>query len=119
MKMKKNKLKGLLFSSLFLLFSIAANISFAQCSFNTVDESGNPVTVSVSCDFPVRMDTGNPEADDATYSEALSTWIPANLSSSDLWNPRAYFEITQADFDTMSSERQTAISSNGFYHIIP
>ena len=105
---------------LFLILGL--NIANAQCSIVGTNTNNISVTISISCDFPVLVDTGNQEVDAANYAIEKEAWIEnhqqdydAIISLSD-----AHFEIHQSDLAAMTAGKQTAILANpGQYHIIP
>lgn len=115
------KLFSTSFSILFLLLLNISNAN-AQCSIVGVNSGGSTVTINISCDFPVFIDTGNPEADDANYAVQKEAWIANHPEDYDalIGLTDSYYQIHQSDLDAMSSAKQTAILANTVkYHVIP
>jgi hypothetical protein len=109
--MNKTKLYRTISILTFVLFLALGKTSFGQCSLKFTDSEGNPATVAISCDFPIYIDTGNPETDLETYTMTKAAWIIDNASAYNTMTTAGehYFEIHQTDFNAMSSERQAAI----------
>ena len=65
-----------------ILFLLMLNITNAkaQCSIVGVNSGGSTVTINIFCDFPVLIDTGNPEADDANYANEKEAWITNHVN---------------------------------------
>lgn len=107
---------------IFLLLILNVTNAKAQCSIVGVNSGGSTVTVNISCDFPVFIDTGNPEADDANYAAQKESWI---ANHSDDYNALlgltdSFYQIHQSDLDEMPVSKQTAILANTVkYHVIP
>jgi hypothetical protein len=119
--MNKIKLYRTISVLAFLLFLIVGKTSFGQCTLKYTNSEGNPSDYTISCDFPVFIDTGNPETDLETYTYAKAAWI---IDNSDAYNTMTsagehHIEIHQADFDAMSSQRQSAIQQRpDLYQIV-
>ena len=119
--MRKN-LTFLLTSLAFFIF-LNANMTSAQaqCSVTGINSEGASVTIAISCDFPVFINTGNDAVDNANYKSQKDAWIAAHpddyaafISLSDM-----YFEIAEDDFNAMPEERREAIAAKPeLYHII-
>lgn len=109
------------FSILFLLILNITNAN-AQCSIVGINSGGTTITISISCDFPVFINTGNAQADDEVYTSEKNTWIANHLEDYNAINSLSdsYFEIHQDDLNAMTSAKKTAILENpDRYHIIP
>lgn len=94
----------------------------AQCSIVGVNSGGTTVTINISCDFPVFINTGNAEADDADYAVQKEAWITNHPEDYDalLGLTDSFFQIHQSDLDAMPSAKQAAILENTVkYHVIP
>ncbi len=115
--MKKHAISLILF-----LCALIINISQskAQCVVVGTDTSGNVLTVSISCNFPVYISTGDEQTDNANYKAQKEAWIISAPEDYATVNSLTdiYFEIHQNDFTTMSNDKQTAILGRPeLYHI--
>jgi hypothetical protein len=108
--------------SVLLLLILNITNAKAQCSIVGVNSGGTTVTINISCDFPVFIDTGNSEADDANYAAQKESWI---ANHPDDYNALigledVYYQIHQSDLEEMSTAKKSAILANtNKYHVIP
>lgn len=109
------------FSILFFLGFNMSNTN-AQCSIVGINASSTIVTINISCDFPVFINTGNAEADDSAYTAEKNNWIANHQADYDaiMSLTDSHYEIHQDDLNAMSAAKQAAIlASPERYHIIP
>jgi hypothetical protein len=98
----------------------AANSASAQCNLVTKTDAGVILTITVTCDFPIYLSTGNLQADGEAYDAAKLAWVNANTNAhKQMENGSSYFEIHKYDFYAMPEKRQAAILEDpSTYHII-
>lgn len=120
--MKKIIISFVLFVGI-CLFSV--NHAKASCSIVGtigVDTTGTLVTIPISCDFPLYIDTGNSELDAQTYGAAKEAWTTNHREDYDnmmLLNS-FYYIIHQDDLNAMSeNKRQTILEDPVQFHIVP
>ncbi len=108
-------------SVFFCLLIINISRVKAQCTVVGIDTSGSIVTIAISCEFPVFINTGNELADNANYKAQKEAWITSAPEDYAAVNSLTdiYFEIHEGNISDMSAEKRAAIAARSeLYHII-
>lgn len=109
---------------LFIFIFAARNKAFSQCFYVSKDSTGVEHSTAIPCDFPVRLNTGNPLADQSNFNRELKVWNTNNptLSNVNLIVSSApkkeHLNIPKTSFDQFSPEKQKAILAIPYFFII-
>ncbi|GEM_PF-1587320 len=109
-----------------VLICLISGSAKSQCSYIAISSSNDTTIVSVTSDFPLKINTGDTAADNVTYSNAILQWknsntIINNLDTPTLLTPgikKVYFLIPASEFDLFTEERKTAIKANPDLYLI-
>ena len=105
--------------------SAFSNEALAQCSYVLIDTNNVTTTTVIPCDFPVYINTGNLNADLATYNAAKTAWLAINPGMDMVFDvPNAFknfhINIKSSVFQGFSQVKKNLILAEpSYYQITP
>lgn len=108
-----------------LLLAFGSSKAFSQCNYVTT-ENGKETKLSIPCDFPVMINTGNYQNDKSAFDTKLTLWKnlhPSVKVDSDIFLPKSdpnntFIEIPLINFNSfLEDEKKMMIQQFYFYKI--
>jgi hypothetical protein len=108
--MKKMLLKPLGLTLIIVcILSLGKTETFAQCKYSIVNVKNDTTSLVVTCDFPVKANTGDSTLDQNNFIAALLAWSPNLPTINTTGIKDAFFTISAADFELFTEEKKNAL----------
>jgi hypothetical protein len=108
--MKKIVLKTVASTTLIIcLLCFGKNEAVAQCKYNVVNVKNDTTSLVVTCDFPIKANTGDSTLDHNNFITALLAWSPNLPTINTTGMKDAFFTISAADFELFTEEKKNAL----------
>ncbi len=110
-------------AAMLLVLIVTNGTANAQCKYVATSATGTYIALSIPCDFPIFISSGNEEEDRANFNAQTDQWhlnnpdfVMVNLSP--IAGGETQIEITTETYTAFSEERKKAIEAYPSFYII-